>query len=247
MTEMNKFEAMINGKPGERVGDLVGNYRIIRWLGRGAFADVYLGEHIYLKVQSAIKMVHVHLPEKAQKDFLNEACTIARLDHPNIVRILDYGVENGNPFLVMAYAPNGSLRQRFPKGTRLSLEQVVPVVQQMASALDYAHEQRLIHRDVKPENMLIGAHNQVLLSDFGLVLVAQSMASLTAHAMAGTALYMAPELLERGKAHFASDQYALGIVTYQWLCGECPFTGSSYIQIGPQHVLAPPPWLCMSV
>ncbi len=141
MTEMNKFEAMINGTPGERVGDLVGNYRIIRWLGRGAFADVYLGEHIYLKIQSAIKMVHVHLSEKAQKVFLNEACTIARLDHPNIVRILDYGVENGIPFLVMAYAPSGSLRQRFPEGMRLSLEQVVPLVQQMASALDYAHGQ----------------------------------------------------------------------------------------------------------
>src|SRR5260370_42503025 len=139
-----------------------------------------------------MKMVHVHLPEKAQKDFLNEACTIARLDHPNIVRILDYGVENGTPFLVMAYAPNGSLRQRFPEGTRLSLKQVVPLVQQMASALDYAHEQKLIHRDVKPENMLIGAQNQALLSDFGLVLLAQNMRSQPANAMAGTALYMAP-------------------------------------------------------
>ncbi len=238
MMEMNKFEAMINGKPEERVGDLVGNYRIIRWLGRGAFADVYLGEHIYLKIQSAIKMLHVHLSEKAQKKFLNEACTIARLDHPNIVRVLDYGVENGTPFLVMAYAPNGSLRQRFPEGMRLSLEQVVPLVQQMASALDYAHEQGLIHRDVKPENMLIGAQNQVLLSDFGLVLAAQSMASLTANGMVGTVIYMSPEMLE-GKVHFASDQYALGIVTYQWLCGQCPFTGS-YIQVGTQHVLAPP-------
>jgi len=245
MMEMNKFEAMINGKPEERVGDLVGNYRIIRWLGRGAFADVYLGEHIYLKIQSAIKMLHVHLSEKAQKVFLNEACTIARLDHPNIVRILDYGVENGTPFLVMAYALNGSLRQRFPEGMRLSLGQVVPLVQQMASALDYAHGQGLIHRDVKPENMLIGAQNQVLLSDFGLVLAAQSMASLTAHGMVGTVLYMSPEMLE-GKVHFASDQYALGIVTYQWLCGQCPFTGS-YIQVGTQHVLAPPPSLCERV
>src|SRR5260370_34038515 len=128
---------------------------------------------------------------------------------------------------------------------RLSLEQVVPLVQQMASALDYAHGQGLIHRDVKPENMLIGAQNQVLLSDFGLVLAAQSMASLTAHGMVGTVLYMSPEMLE-GKVHFASDQYALGIVTYQWLWGECPFTGS-YIQVGTQHVLAQPPSLCERV
>ena len=117
MQNIDKFEHIISIDPEKRLGERVGNYRVIRWLGRGAFADVYLGEHIYLKIQSAIKMLYVHLPEKAQKDFLNEACTIARLDHPNIVRILDYGVENGTPFLVMAYAPNGSLRQRLPTGT----------------------------------------------------------------------------------------------------------------------------------
>jgi serine/threonine protein kinase len=83
------IEPIISIDPEKRLGERMGNYRLIRWLGRGAFADVYLGEHIYLKVQSAIKMLHVYLPEKAQKHFLNEACTIARLDHPNIVRILD--------------------------------------------------------------------------------------------------------------------------------------------------------------
>src|SRR5205807_6048189 len=117
--------------------------------------------------------------EEEVKAFLNEACTNVRLDHPHIVRVLDYGVENGTPFLVMAYAPNGSLRQRFPQGMRVPLKQVVPLVQQIASALDYAHQHLLIHRDVKPENILLGALDQALLSDFGLVLVAQSKASLT--------------------------------------------------------------------
>ena len=245
MSAINKFEAMITAEPKQRVGEQVGDYRLIRWLGRGTFADVYLGEHIYLKTQSAIKVLHLHLPKKVLKDFLNEACTVAGLDHPNIVRVLDYGVENRIPFLAMAYAPNGSLRQRFPEGTRVSLEQIVPLVQQIASALDYAHQQRLIHRDVKPENMLLGPQNQVLLSDFGFVLVAQDTRSQAANAMVGTALYMAPEMVE-GKVHFASDQYALGIVTYQWLCGEYPFTGS-YIQIGTQHLLVPPPSLCEKV
>ncbi|HEX3642298.1 MAG TPA: protein kinase [Ktedonobacteraceae bacterium] len=114
MKDINAFEALFTDEPEKRVREQVGNYRLIRWLGRGAFADVYLGEHIYLKTQSAIKMLHAHLPEKTVKDFLNEACTIARLDHPHIVRVLDYGVENGTPFLIMAYAPNGSLRQRYP-------------------------------------------------------------------------------------------------------------------------------------
>ena len=171
MTEMDKFEAMINGEPEKRVGDLVGSYRLIRWLGRGAFADIYLGEHLYLKTQSAIKMLHVELSEKALKDFLNEARAIAQLEHPHIVSVLDYGEKNGIPFLVMTYAAKGSLRQRFPEGTHVPLEQIVPLVQQMASALDYAHQHKLIHRDVKPENMLVGAQDQVLLSDFGFVLV----------------------------------------------------------------------------
>src|SRR5256886_15691245 len=103
MKDMNEFKTLLNVEPEQRVGEQVGSYRLIRWLGRGTFADVYLGEHIYLGMQSAIKMLHVHLPEKAVKDFLNEARIIARLDHPNIVRVFDYGVENGTPFLVMAY------------------------------------------------------------------------------------------------------------------------------------------------
>ena len=206
---MNNFEAMVYHDPEKRVGEQVGNYRLIRWLGRGAFADVYLGEHIYLKTQTRSRCCMCTCLRRLRKIFSMKHALIARLDHPNIVRVLTMESRMGTPFLVMAYAPNGSLRQRFPEGTRLSLEQIVPLVQQMASALDYAHEQMLIHRDVKPENMLLGAQNQVLLSDFGLVLVAQSMHSLAANAMVGTALYIAPEMLE-GKVHFASDQYALG-------------------------------------
>src|SRR5260221_679748 len=89
-----------------RLGQQVGNYRLTAWLGQGGFADVYLGEHIYLKTQCALKMVHVPLSEDT---FLNEARTIARLEHPNIVRVFDYGVDNGHPYLVMSYAPNGSV------------------------------------------------------------------------------------------------------------------------------------------
>ncbi len=245
MGNIDELEHIIGINPEKRLGERVGNYHLTGWLGRGALADVYLGEHIYLKRQCAIKMLHVHLSEKAMKAFLNEACTIAGLDHPHIVRVLDYGVENGTPFLVMAYAPNGSMRQRFPEGMRVPLEQIVPLVQQMASALDYAHQHRLIHRDVKPENILLGAPDQALLSDFGLVLVAQSIHTQAVTATIGTILYMAPEMLE-GKVHFASDQYALGIMTYEWLCGQYPFTGST-IQVATQHVLAPPPSLCERV
>jgi serine/threonine protein kinase len=227
------------------LGQQVGNYRLTRWLGQGGFADVYLGEHVYLKTQSAIKMLHVQLSEQTLQDFLHEAQVIAGLDHPNIVRVFDYGIEKGTPFLVMSYAPNGSIRRLAPRGTRVQPEQILPLVQQIASALDYAHQRKLIHRDVKQENILLGQQQEVLLSDFGLVVVAQSSSSQTAQQMAGTVPYMAPEQLQ-GRVRFASDQYSLGIVTYEWLCGERPFTGS-FTAIASQHLLVPPPSLCQRV
>src|SRR6266700_4159113 len=225
-----------------RLGQQVGNYRLTGWLGQGGFADVYLGEHIYLKTQCALKVLHLQLSEDT---FLNEARTIAGLEHPNIVRVFDYGINNGVPYLVMSYAPNGSLRKRFPKGTRIEQEQVVIIVQQVAAALDYAHQQKLIHRDVKPENILVGQNGQVLLGDFGLVLVAQSASSQAVDSLAGTIPYMAPEQLQ-GRVRFASDQYALGIVTYEWLCGEHPFSGA-FSEIAGQHLLVMPPSLCARV
>ncbi|HLG66017.1 MAG TPA: protein kinase [Ktedonosporobacter sp.] len=227
------------------LGQQVGNYRLTRWLGQGGFADVYLGEHIYLKTLSAIKMLHVQLSEKMLQNFLQEAQVIAALDHPNIVHILDYGLEKGNPYLVMSYAPNGSIRQVTPRKTRLQPERIVTTISQIASALDYAHQHKLIHRDVKPENMLVGLHEQVLLSDFGLVVVAQSDNSQAEHKLAGTIPYTAPEQLQ-GRVRFASDQYSLGIVTYEWICGEHPFTGT-FTEIASQHLLNPPPSLCRKV
>lgn len=140
------------------------------------------------------------------------------------MRVLECSVEKGVPFLAMSYAPGGSLRQRYPLGTRLPLEQVAQYVSQIASALQYAHERKLIHRDIKPENMLLGENEQLLLSDFGLVLLVQSTGSQTTKEMAGTVPYMAPEQLQ-GKPQPASDQYALGIVAYEWLSGERPFRG----------------------
>lgn len=227
------------------IGQQVGNYRLIRLLGQGGFADVYLGEHIFLKTQAAIKLLSLRLDSDNMDSFLNEAQTIAKLRHPHIVHVFECGIEHGIPFLVMDYIPNGTLRQRYPRGSRLLPEQIVLYIQQIASALSYAHQQRLIHRDIKPENMLLGHNGEVLLSDFGLALTAQSSGSQTAKEMAGTVPYMAPEQLE-GRPRIASDQYALGIVMYEWLCGERPFTGSIF-EIMSQHMLTPPPSLRQKV
>ena len=223
----------------DRIGQQLGNYRLTRLLGRGGFAEVYLGEHHRLKSQAAIKVLHTQLSDEDITTFLNEAQTIARLEHPNIIQVLDFDITDGVPFLVMSFAPEGTLRQRHPKGTQLSPEIILPYVKQVADALHYAHSEKLIHRDVKPENMLLGRRNQVLLSDFGIAFIMQSSHYQSLLNTAGTVSYMAPEQIQ-GKPRPASDQYALGILIYEWLSGNRPFQGS-FTEIATQHVLAPPP------
>ncbi|TMC16900.1 MAG: hypothetical protein E6J33_08740 [Chloroflexi bacterium] len=224
----------------DRVGQQLANYRLVRLLGQGGFADVYLGEQVYLNTQAAIKVLQMRLTDEDKRSFLEEARTIAHLRHPSIVRILEYDVVDSIPFLVMEYAPHGTLRQLYPRGTVLPPPAVVAYVRQVAAALQYAHDQKLIHRDVKPENMLLGYKNAVLLSDFGLAVIAQSSRDRL-QTVAGTVTYMAPEQLQ-GRACPASDQYALAAVVYEWLTGERLFSGS-FIEVASQHVLVPPPSL----
>src|SRR6266705_1802447 len=157
-----------------RVGQQLGNYRLIRLLGEGGFAEVYLGEHIHLGTKAAVKVLRTQLTNEDVDAFRTEARTIAHLVHPHIVRVLDYGIQERSPFLVMDYAPKGTLRNLHPKGSSLAVATIVTYVKQLADALQYAHDQKLIHRDIKPENMLLGQRNQVLLSDFGLAQIAQS-------------------------------------------------------------------------
>lgn len=225
----------------DRVGQQLGNYRLLRLLGQGGSADVYLGEHIYLDTQAAIKVLHTQLADDDMEHFRTEARTIARLVHPHIVRVLEFGMEEMTPFLVMDYAPDGTLRKRHPKVTRLPLSTVVSYVTQVADALQYAHDQKVIHRDIKPENMLLGRRNEVLLSDFGIALVASSRYNSTQGMpdLAGTIAYMAPEQIQT-QASPSSDQYALGIVVYEWLSGARPFLGS-FTEIAVKHALVPPP------
>src|SRR5215469_9662274 len=152
----------------ERVGQQLGNYRLLRLIGQGSWASVYLGEHLHLGTQAAIKVLHTHLTSEGSEQLRTEARTMARLLHPHIVRVLEYGIEDGIPFLVMEFAPNGTLRQRHPKGSQVPLDTIVSYVKQVAEALFYIHQQKLIHRDVKPENMLLGPQNEVLLGEFSI-------------------------------------------------------------------------------
>jgi serine/threonine protein kinase len=212
----------------DRIGRQLGNYRLMRELGHGGFAVVYLGEHVHLKTPAAIKVLHqVQLPSEEEEKFRNEASTIAKLNHQHIIRVLDYGIQESTntPFLVMDYAPKGTLRQRYARGTTLSPLHILSYVIQVASALQYAHDRMVIHRDVKPENMLLDEHDKIRLSDFGIAVVYETTHAPNTKDKLGTPAYMAPEQF-RGKPLYASDQYSLGIVVYEWLCGTLPFYGS---------------------
>lgn len=224
----------------DRTGQQLGNYLLTRSLGQGGFAEVYLGKHMYLETLAAIKISRGQLTPQQEQEFRNEARTIAKLIHPNIVRVLEYGIDqNRMPFFVMDYAPHGTLRDRHPQGSILPLTTIHSYVKQTATALLYAHNQKIIHRDVKPENMLVDANNNILLSDFGIAVVAHSTRSQKTEEVIGTWLYTAPEQF-KGKPQPASDQYALGIIVYEWLCGITPFQGS-IAELYNQHLFVPPP------
>ncbi|HEY7126250.1 MAG TPA: protein kinase [Ktedonobacterales bacterium] len=225
----------------DRVGQPFGNYRLTKLLGSGGFADVYLGQHIYVEKLAAIKVLHARVASDSPewKKFQEEARKLVKLEHPNIVGILDFGIEAGIPYLVMPYAPQGTLRDRHLQGERVPPATVISYIKQVASALQYAHDQQFIHRDIKPENLLIGARDEVLVSDFGIATIAESTSSLSTKDAPGTLPYMSPEQME-GKPHKASDQYSLAIVTYEWLVGERPFRGSAS-EIVAQHLSRTPP------
>lgn len=232
-----------NSTPGH-MRQQFGNYKLIWPIGRGGFADVSLGEHIYLKTQAAVKTLRAEQVSVDEGAFLGEARIIAHLKHPHIVRVLEFGLEGPVPYLAMEYASNGSLRQNYPPGARLTPKTVLKYVGQIAEALQYIHDSGFIHRDIKPENLLLDAHNKLLLGDFGITIAAHQVSD-SERIGVGTIAYMAPEQID-GDPCKASDQYALGIVVYEWLCGATPFQGSVN-EIARQHFEELPPSLCASV
>ena len=223
----------------DRIGQMLGNYRLIRLLGRGGFADVYLGEHIHLNTLAAIKVLDSRFTSEQINQVRTEARIISNLVHPNITQIPDFSVEGTTYFTVMTYASNGNILQRHPSGSRLPPEVILPYVKQLASALQYIHDHELIHRDVKPMNILLGNNDGILLGDFGMAIAANRVGEDLS--FGGTGAYAAPEQF-LGQPCFASDQYALAVVVYEWLTGSLPFSGSLTELVG-QHLSVPPPSL----
>ncbi len=224
----------------ERVGQQVGQYRLLQLLHKSSFTEVYLAEPVHFGRQVALKILNITLTAEESESFRTEARAISWLSHPHIARLLDFGMEDSAPYLVMQYASGGTLRQRLPQYVALPPEAILPFIQQIASALQYAYDQHIIHRNIKPENVLLNAQGEVLLSDFSIPTLERKVRYQSTQD-AGVIAYMAPEQI-RGRPLPASDQYALGIMVYEWLTGSRPFRGSLR-EVGAQHLTAPPPSL----
>src|SRR5579859_81692 len=208
----------------------LGSYELVRRLGEGGMAQVYLARDVRLGREVAVKVLDQHLAAQTgfRERFLREAQVAAKLDHPNIVPLFDFGEADYLWYLVMPYVSGGSLQDVLRRAP-LSVGEVVTYGAQIADALDYAHQRHVVHRDVKPANMLIHADGRVMLSDFGLAKILDKSARRAApraHPDAGTPEYMAPEQIE-GRTDERSDIYGLGVVLYLLLTGHLPFTGST--------------------
>jgi len=229
-------------------GQRLGNYQLVRCLGAGGFANIYLGQRTLMDTQQVVIKV-LHLSDVDRQRFLQQAEIAASLRHPHILRLFDFGIEQETAFLVMDYAPNGSLRTRHPKNQRVPVETVVQYVTQIAYALHYAHGRRIIHGNLSPDNVLIGPQGELLLNGFGMAMLSESgLTDLPApYITDGTPCYMAPEVL-KGRPENASDQYALGMMAYEWLSGIVPMYGEEPIPFASQcataemhdHVTDPP-------
>ncbi len=221
----------------------LGKYQILEEIGRGGMGAVYKGYDPSLDRAVAIKLLAPHLVwEKAFLErFMREARAAARLDHPNVIHIYDVGQDGNNYYFVMAYLPGPSLKDFISQRGRLAPAVALPILRQLAAALDYAHNKRLIHRDVKPANVMFNEHGQVVLMDFGIVKAVEESRLTSKGTSIGTPQYMAPEQIQGPEVDARTDQYALGIIAFEMLTGRVPFDADTTTVILYKQVNEPPP------
>lgn len=224
------------------VGQLVdGRYEVVQRIARGGMATVYLAVDRRLDREVAIKVMHPHLAEGAAgADFIarfrREARAAARLTHPGLVGVYDQGVDGETSYLTMEYVDGVNLRRHLAERGSLTVGETLAVAEQVLDALAAAHRAGLVHRDVKPENVLMASDGRIKVADFGLARAVTEVTSTTTGTVFGTVAYLAPELVVRGESDARTDVYAAGVLVYEMLTGTQPFTGETPIQIAFQHV-----------
>ncbi len=250
---------LYNPKMPEWTGQTIGKVRIDKYLARGGMAEVYLGTHLTLDRQVAVKVLHSFIEEDAelQDRFQREAKAVAAMRHPNIVQVFDFDTHEGHPYLVMEYIKGPALStylQTLHKNEiKLSFEQIGQLLRSIASGLDYAHAQGIIHRDIKPANILLHSkkgdftetsiltkHIEPVITDFGLARIVHSGTQTASGLVSGTPAYMSPEQARGNKVDHRTDIYSLGIILYELISGRVPFEADSAFTIIFKHINEPP-------
>jgi serine/threonine protein kinase len=220
----------------------IGRYEVEDELGHGGMAVVYLARDPYVKRQVAIKVLSYKLTTDLlfQEHFQREAEMIAALEHPCIVPIFDFGRHGDQPYIVMRYMAGGSLQDRLAE-EKLKLHQLARIIGRTAEGLDAAHAQGIIHRDVKPHNILFDASDEAFLSDFGIAKSLHRSTGMTGTLFVGTPEYMSPEQVRNDKLDGRSDVYALGVVLYRALAGQPPYKKGTPMATAAAHITEPVP------
>ncbi|MCC4249839.1 Stk1 family PASTA domain-containing Ser/Thr kinase [Microbacterium testaceum] len=219
------------------IGRLVdGRYRVRARIARGGMATVYVATDLRLERRVALKVMHGHLSDDTvfQSRFIQEARSAARLSDPHVVNVFDQGQDGDMAYLVMEYLPGITLRELLREHRRLTVDQTLTIMDAILSGLAAAHRAGIVHRDVKPENVLLAEDGRIKIGDFGLARATTANTASGAQLM-GTIAYLAPELVTRGTADARSDIYSLGIMLYEMLVGEQPYKGEQPMQIAYQH------------
>ena len=222
---------------------LGGRYRLDDRIAGGGMGDVWRGTDEVLGRTVAIKVLLPALLEEPgfAERFRGEARTMATINHPGVVDIYDYGSENGTAFLIMEYVEGDALSRTLSRVSRLTPSRAMALIAQAADALHAAHQKGIVHRDVKPGNLLVRPNGTLVLTDFGIARSAAVAQLTAAGSVLGTASYISPEQASGSQATPLSDVYALGVVAYQCLSGQRPFEGDNPLEIAMRHVRDMPP------
>jgi eukaryotic-like serine/threonine-protein kinase len=231
------------GRIGSMRGGIVdGRYVLGESLGSGGMGEVYLAHDEVLERDVALKVLRSHYAgdEESAERFRREARSAASLSHPNIVQVYDRGeAEDGTPYIAMEYVPGGTLNEQIERRGPFGARETAAVGAQIADALGAAHERGVIHRDIKPQNVLVSAPGDLKVTDFGIARAASAVTSSASGAIFGTAGYISPEQALGGPVGPRSDLYSLGVILYEMLTGELPFTADNFIAVCMKHVTEP--------
>ena len=220
---------------GQKIND---RYEIIKTIGEGGMANVYLAEDTILERKVAIKVLRGDLSndEKFIRRFKREALSVSNLSHPNIVEVYDVGEEDGNYYIVMEYIEGKTLKQLLQKRGALTLTEVIDIMSQLTDGLAHAHEAYIIHRDIKPQNIMIEDNGRIKITDFGIAMALNSTQLTQTNSVMGSVHYLPPEQANGKGSTVKSDIYSLGILMYELLTGSVPFKGDTAVEIALKHM-----------